>query len=151
MDDSLEQPSALRYVETRTTTGEQTQNKISDERLAEIINLLPIYAPDPSSAEIVAMAGELLQERRDLEAMTEDRNLWKEAHDDDCPNKVRLQEVEVELTALRASHKRLVDVLEEIERHHLELNRAEGRPANHSHTLRLCAAALAEARKLEDK
>lgn len=56
-----------------------------------------------------------------------------------------------EFTALRASHKRLVDVLEEIERHHLELNRAKGRPANHSHTLRLCAAALADARKLEGK
>ena len=39
MDDSLEQPSALRYVETRTTTGEHAQNRISDERLAKLAKL----------------------------------------------------------------------------------------------------------------
>lgn len=56
-----------------------------------------------------------------------------------------------ELTALRASHKRLVEALEEIERHHLELNRAAGRQANRSRTLRMCAAALIDAKKLESK
>lgn len=56
-----------------------------------------------------------------------------------------------ELTALRVSHARLVGMLEEIERHHLELNRDAGRPANRSRTLRMCAAALIDARKLEGK
>jgi hypothetical protein len=31
-----------------------------------------------------------------LAAMTEDRNLWQEAHDEDCPNKAALDEVQRE-------------------------------------------------------
>lgn len=38
-----------------------------------------------------------------LESMTLDRNLWKEAHDDDCPNKVALAESEREIERLKAA------------------------------------------------
>lgn len=97
--------------------SEQTQNRISDERLAELVRLNCVATHWPDFQCHIC-------ERRELAER---------------------------LTDLRARNKRLVEALEEIERHHLELNRAKGRPANHSHTLRLCAAALATTRKLEGK
>lgn len=36
-----------------------------------------------------------------LAAMTEDRNLWQHAHDEDCPNKAALERVEAELARLK--------------------------------------------------
>jgi DNA repair exonuclease SbcCD ATPase subunit len=35
-----------------------------------------------------------------LRAMVEDRDLWKEAHDDDCPNKNMLEATEAQLQAV---------------------------------------------------
>jgi hypothetical protein len=42
-----------------------------------------------------------------LAAITEDRDLWKEAHDDDCPNKNMLESTEAQLQAVTQERERL--------------------------------------------
>jgi len=45
------------------------------------------------------------------------------------------------------AHEQLLAALEEIEAHHVEINRRVGRPEEHSHTLRVVRAAIAKARE----
>lgn len=58
----------------------------------------------PILAEALVELGTVEARIRELEQavqeMTTDRNLWKEAHDDDCPNKNLLETTEAQLAAV---------------------------------------------------
>lgn len=58
-------------------------------------------------AEIKVSAGL----RSELKAMTEDRNLWRDEHNGDCPNGARVENLEAELQSLRERQERALACL----------------------------------------
>lgn len=63
-----------------------------------------ILALNRRELQLRAAHARIAEREKELAAMTEDRNLWRDAHNDDCPNLARIAELGEELSTAKSLH-----------------------------------------------